>query len=235
MITCHKELRAELEKRVVARNSTFDLNHYLGTPEQLLGLSTKDKDQAVRAFLASHTDLTIKEWIQLLDELARSPIHEERISIGTILIRHRELRHAIRPHNIDAWLNTLHGWNQVDCLCQNTFPAEQIVQQWRLWKPFLISLNSDSNSNKRRASLVLLTKPVISSDNPELKTIAFRNIQHIMKERDILITKAVSWLLRSLSRRYPQEVSAFLAHHQDELPKIAIRETRKKLDTGKKN
>lgn len=49
-----------------------------------------------------------------------------------------------------------------------------------------------------------------------------------------MITKAVSWLLRSMIRHYKQEVSDYVDANINTLPKIAVRETLVKLKTGKK-
>ena len=54
-------------------------------------------------------------------------------------------------------------------------------------------------------------------------------------ERPILITKAVSWLLRALADRHHAAVTAYIDANEATLPKIAIREARTKLKTGTKS
>ena len=81
---------------------------------------------------------------------------------------------------------------------------------------------------------MLLVKPTRESDDIRLKKQAFITIEKLIHEKDILITKAISWLLRQLITNHKEEVSAFLDLHSEEIPKIAIRETRRKLETGKK-
>jgi 3-methyladenine DNA glycosylase AlkD len=98
----------------------------------------------------------------------------------------------------------------------------------------LVRLVSDGNVHKRRASLVLLTKPVRDSENKRLADLAFANIDRLKNERSILVTKAISWLLRDLIRHHRERVETYLFENSDCLPKIAIRETRRKLLTGKK-
>jgi 3-methyladenine DNA glycosylase AlkD len=51
----------------------------------------------------------------------------------------------------------------------------------------------------------------------------------------ILITKAVSWLLRNLVKHYRTEVEAYLRSNEGRLPAIAVRETFNKLKTGRKS
>ena len=56
-----------------------------------------------------------------------------------------------------------------------------------------------------------------------------------MKEKEVLITKAVSWLLRSMIKYYRNEVTDYLNENKESLPKIAVREVSIKLETGRKN
>jgi 3-methyladenine DNA glycosylase AlkD len=61
---------------------------------------------------------------------------------------------------------------------------------------------------------------------------AFRRIEKLKSEKEIMITKAISWVLRSMIRHYRSEVSNYVDQNAATLPKIAVRETRVKLDTG---
>jgi 3-methyladenine DNA glycosylase AlkD len=82
---------------------------------------------------------------------------------------------------------------------------------------------------------VLLARPVSQSGDERIATLAFEIIGRLRNEKDVLITKAVSWLLRSLIKNHQDEVREYIANNSEELPKIAVREVRNKLETGKKN
>lgn len=60
-------------------------------------------------------------------------------------------------------------------------------------------------------------------------------IDSVRHHRDPMITKAVSWALREFAANWPGPTRSYLKARGDELPAIAIRETRNKLDTGKKS
>ena len=110
-----------------------------------------------------------------------------------------------------------------------------MLANWKQWKSLLVSLSKSQNVHKRRASLVLLTKPVKESTDPRLARLAFANIGRLKSDKDILVTKAVSWLLRALIKYHRQEVERYLKDNSDSLPKIALRETRNKLKSGHKS
>jgi 3-methyladenine DNA glycosylase AlkD len=133
-----------------------------------------------------------------------------------------------------VWLNRLEGWAEVDSLCQSNFSAEEALTQWDEWQRLLTELASNDNVHKKRASLVLLTKPVRDSEDPRLAEMAFKNIDKLKQNGHILVTKAISWLLRDLIKHHRQKVETYLKDNENTLPRIAIRETRTKLLTGKK-
>jgi 3-methyladenine DNA glycosylase AlkD len=57
----------------------------------------------------------------------------------------------------------------------------------------------------------------------------------LVKDRDDMVVKAMSWSLRELSRRDPQAVQNFLAEHKGVLAPRVLREVNTKLTTGLKN
>jgi 3-methyladenine DNA glycosylase AlkD len=78
-----------------------------------------------------------------------------------------------------------------------------------------------------------LVLPVRESD-PRPFTQAVANIAHLAPERDILISKAVSWVLREAVKHHRAGVEAVLDRYGDVLPKATVKEVRTKLETGKK-
>jgi 3-methyladenine DNA glycosylase AlkD len=115
------------------------------------------------------------------------------------------------------------------------FGASELLADWPAWAALIENLAGDANINKRRAALVLLTRPTRTSDDPRFCDLAFQVIERLKAERPILITKAVSWLLRSMTARHARAVEAYLATNAQTLPAIAVRETRAKLRTGVKS
>src|SRR6516225_5316855 len=119
-------------------------------------------------------------------------------------------------------------------LCSGVFTADEILANWPAWERLIRGLSRDRNINKRRAALVLLTAPVRYSDDKRLSELGFEVIRALQPEREIIITKAVSWLLRSMVRYHKGAVSAYLKKNQSSLPAVAVRETRRKIATGRK-
>ena len=119
-------------------------------------------------------------------------------------------------------------------LCSGVFTADEILANWPAWEPLIRGLSRDRNINKRRAALVFLTVPVRYSDDQRLSELGFEVIRALQPEREIIITKAVSWLLRSMVRYHERAVSAYLKKNQSSLPAVAVRETKRKIAMGRK-
>ena len=146
-----------------------------------------------------------------------------------------KLRAKINPQKLNYWLNFTHGWAEGDVLCQSNFTPEEILSDWKTWEKLLIKFSKDKNVQKRRASVVLLTKSVRNSSDKRFSNLAFKNTDLLKEEKDILITKAVSWILRALIKNHKEEVADYLDKNKNVLPKIAVREVTNKLTTGKKS
>ncbi|MDO8570319.1 MAG: DNA alkylation repair protein [Candidatus Daviesbacteria bacterium] len=233
----HQEILEEIQK-VEATNPKnggyFDLQKYMGTPKSIYNISNFQTREIVKGWVKKHQDIPLDELLILLDSLFTGQSHNERSIGGKFLDYLPNQRCQINPLYLDKWLTGAQGWGEVDSLCQSSFNAKEILANWKEWEKLLTKLVKDSDIHKRRASLVLLTKPAKQSDDSRLVKIAFENIEKLKEERDILITKAISWLLRDLIKNHKDQVANYLDQNSATLPKIAIRETKRKLLTGKK-
>lgn len=207
--------------------------NYIGSEKYSYTIKSSVKRQFIKEWLKHHL-LTFSEYFELLNSLYRGKSHDE-ISIGGKLLEYLpKLRKQLNPESLNKWLDDTEGWSEVDSLCQSNFTAEEMLSNWTVWKKLMDGLSVSKNIHKRRASLVLLTGPVRKSPDTKLSNLAFENIAKLQEEREILITKAISWLLRDLIKYHRKEVETFLEKNSLKLPKIAVRETVRKLTTGKK-
>jgi 3-methyladenine DNA glycosylase AlkD len=173
--------------------------------------------------------------LAVIESLFGGESHEEKTLAAMLLGYCERARERVGPADVERWLDQLNGWAEVDSLCQSVFTAEELLARWRAWRDGIRKLSKHPSANHRRAALVLLTGPVRSSPDPRFRELAFELIDRLQHERVILLTKAVSWLLRSMVDHHPQPVQRYLEGHAGTLPKVALRETRTKLATGRKN
>jgi 3-methyladenine DNA glycosylase AlkD len=230
----HKVLLAGLGKHSRKRTHSQANDSYLSSGHHYYDVSIPILRSLAKAWLKENKGIADVEFLTLLDGLYRARSHEEKVLASILLSYHRSGREAVGPKRLDAWLDHLVGWAEIDSLCQSTFTADEILASWSEWARFVRALSRDRNINKRRAALVFLTGPIRNSDDERLATLAFETIEALKLERDIMITKAVSWLLRSMVRHHQRAVAAYIKENGKSLPAIAVRETARKIATGRK-
>lgn len=208
---------------------------YEGHSDISLPLSSPQIRKIAKEWSKDNKELTQKQLIRLLNSLyANGKTSTEKYLGGYLLSNYPELRKTINPKQVEVWLSNLEGWAQIDSLCAGNFSSSDFGHGWKLWVKELEELNKSRNINKRRASLVLLIKPITDTKYKKFIKLAFKNIDNLKSEKDTLITKAISWVLRSMVKNHKKEVKAYLNENKDTLPAVAVRETIKKIKTGKK-
>jgi 3-methyladenine DNA glycosylase AlkD len=207
---------------------------YLGTNKIYQGFSTKEMVQILNNIIKEN-EFDQNKLLDLFDSLYENATTYTEIALAAMLLgKFPKIRKDIDLKHLDNWLNYTCGWAENDLLCQSNFTAEEVLDRWYEWQKLLIKFSQDRNIHKRRASLVLLTKPLRQSDDSRLSQLAFEQVEKLKHEKEILITKAVSWVLRSLVKFHKNEVVNYLKEQKDTLPKIAYREAMSKAETGRK-
>ncbi len=206
---------------------------YLGSNKTFHGFSSLQMRILVKTFL-DENKLDKSQAIELLNSLYQNGTTYTEIALAAMILPHTPLIKSFAPKYLDLWLNYTCGWAENDVLCQSNFSSEILLSNWNDWQKILKEFNQSPSINKRRASLVLLTKSLRQSDDSRLSKIAFENIENLKSEKEILITKAVSWALRALVKYHRDDVLDYLEKNKNNLPKIAYREALSKALTGKK-
>lgn len=208
---------------------------YSGSPDPSLFIPSPVLRRIVADFYKKYEDMSFSDFVCLLDCLYEGKYATEKYTAGFLLGKFNKHRKQLDPKKLDEWLNYLNGWAQIDMLCQSTFTHTDMDLKWSKWIKLIRRFSIEKSISKRRASLVLLTGPVSTSNDIKFMDLAFENIEKLKKEKDILVTKAISWLLRAMVKNHRAEVSEYLKKNKDSLPKIAVRETLRKLTTGRKS
>jgi 3-methyladenine DNA glycosylase AlkD len=237
----HKVLIAGLEKHRRNRAHSQANDSYLSSGHHYYDVSIPTLRTMAKAWLKTNGGIPDAEFLAVLDSLYRGKSYEEKVLASILLSYHRTRPKTIGPKLLDSWLEHLVGWAEIDSLCvfsssaaRRNFTDDEILADWSEWVRFIRKLSRDKNINKRRAALVFLTVPLRYSEDTRLAALGFEVIEKLKPERHIMITKAVSWLLRSMARHHERAVVAYARENRHSLPAIAVRETTRKITTGRK-
>jgi len=230
----HQAILRQFQAVIPGRGQVKQRPEHLGTTRVWYGLKNEQSRRILLDFSAAHKDLSYDDWLALIDSLYQGDSYEERCAPRTLFRKFPRYRRQLPRPQLDAWLGCLNGWAEVDSACQTVFTDKDLLADWSGWSALLDKLASDANVNKRRAALVLLTAPISQSPDKRILDLSLALIDRLKGEKDGRVTKAISWLLRKGVKQHRAAIAAYLEANAPSLPAIAIRETRRKLTTGKK-
>lgn len=219
-------------KRHARDAGRFNIAKYLGTSHIVLNVPVPELKKIAGIWAKEHKDISVSDFTAILDALYKATSREEKVIASMILGRFFKYLIAIDGTSLDRWLGQLEGWEEVDSMCDEIdiwFRAD-IKKRYHVLKHD----NKDKQIEKRRASLVVLCNSVRHDNSKFLAKLSFEFIDALKSEKHVMITKAISWLLRALIKYHKSEVENYVKRNTAFLPKIAVREVTRKLETGKK-
>jgi 3-methyladenine DNA glycosylase AlkD len=231
----HQEILALIQKNAKQATKHTYLDNYLGTTHPRYPIKIPLLRIIAKDWMREHPELTVITFSTLLTSLIKGESSTEKCMAGIMLDYSTKAQRQFNIKLFDSWLNELEGWAEIDSLCTSKYTTTEIVNHWESWEPLLKKFSTSKNINKRRASIVLLCSPLRNHTEKVLAECALGNIERLKSEEDILITKAISWVLRNMIKYHRKIVENYLMKNVETLPKIALRETHTKLKTGKKS
>jgi 3-methyladenine DNA glycosylase AlkD len=227
---------AELLKiiQINAGDETYPYS-YIGTQHPLYNITNPVLRLIAKEWKRDHKQMSVAAFQKMITSLVHGKSATEKLLAGMLLDVATPEQRNFKPALFDDWLNHLEGWAEVDTLCTGQYTNAEIPRHWSAWQKLLTKWAKSKNIHKRRASLVFLCSPAHQQKDDQLATLALANIDQLKHEKEILITKAISWLLRSLVKHHKKLVNDYVSDNRLGLPAIAVRETMTKITTGKKN
>jgi 3-methyladenine DNA glycosylase AlkD len=230
----HRRLLASIKAHQRHRFHSQANDSYLSSGHHYWDVAIPTLRMIAKEWLKQNKGIDDTEFRMVLDALYSGNSYEEKVLASILLAYAHARRVAIGPKQLNAWLGCLVGWAEIDSLCASTFTADEMLADWRAWQRLIRGLAQNKNINKRRAALVFLTAATRRSDDERLAFLAFEMVDALKSHREIIITKAVSWLLRSMVEHHARAVADYVRENRRLLPAIAVRETSRKIATGRK-
>lgn len=210
------------------------MDTYFGSSHERHPITVPVLRTLAKQWMTEHRDLSRLEFSRLLTSLFEGKSYTEKCFGGILLDYATDDQRQFDPKLFNKWLDHLEGWAEIDTLCTGDYSRTEILARWPQWETLLVQFSKSKNIGKRRASIVLLCSPLRASKDERLAAMALENTERLKSESDILITKAISWVLRTMEKHHRTRLMQYMKENSDTLPKIAVRETLSKLKTGRK-
>lgn len=181
-----------------------------------------------------HGDISPQGLFAFTDLLWKGRTLEELVFATLLLWRFRKFIPSLTQKHFDSWRRKLDNWGSTDGLGV-TVLGPWVLADTQRRIPYLKRLIGNRNLWSRRLALNGAIALIRSQRDGKATKVAFEFIDRVKHERDPMITKAVSWLLREVAKVKPGETAAYLARNRATLPALALRETENKLRTGLKS
>ncbi|MFD0999200.1 DNA alkylation repair protein [Ohtaekwangia kribbensis] len=230
----HKDILTAIRANANKATQHTHQDNYLGSSHPRYDISNPVLRMLAKEWMKSHRDLSADDLANVVTSLIEGKSATEKWMGGMLLDYAKPEQLAFEPALFDEWLEHIMGWAEVDVLCSGSYSVAEVPRYWKKWEPLLRKFSKSKNIHKRRASLVLLIAPLRKKSNEPLAAMAIENIERLKGEKEILITKAISWILRTMIKHHKDLVAEYIEENRGTLPSIAVRETLVKLTTGRK-
>jgi 3-methyladenine DNA glycosylase AlkD len=210
-----RKLVAEI-KRLGKPGGDAWLQHYVGSPYPVLGLSSPQHGAIQAAFVKAHPDLTAKEVNALAASIRKGPTTEEKWLAVGLMDRHTKILNEASWRLLDRFVDDSVGWGLCDGL--GSGPVSKMVRANPARFRELMAWAKSPNPWRRRVALYALRDFVYAKefDKP------FALLEKLLYDEEFWVQRAVGTRLRECWKRDRSRTEAFLRKHAKGLPKVVI-------------
>ncbi|MCK5483935.1 MAG: DNA alkylation repair protein [Gemmatimonadetes bacterium] len=202
------------------------------TAQRVHGIRTPDNRRLARTWRRAHRETDPELVLSLVESLWNAESRDERALGLEILYLHPDIVRDLAPARFDRWCLDIDNWGVCD------FVGTRILGPWveadsvsRL--AYLEELVGDPHLYSRRLGLVASVH--LNRNGTEFGEWTLKQVDRLIDERDPMITKAISWSLRQMTRHQSSIVDAYVESRADRMAALPRREVRNKLSTGRKS
>ena len=200
---------------------------------KVYGLRVPQLRDIARAWGRAHQQVARDDLVALVEALWNGESREERMLFTYLLEHYKHLVPDLTRAHFEGWRRGLDNWEMADGL-------GWVLALWLLGDPdtrlnYLWELIADKDVWSRRLALVTTTPINRGHTGFTIPDLTLELVDRVKEERHPMITKAVSWALREMTKSHPDQVAAYLEENRGVLAARVVREVRNKLRTGLKS
>jgi len=196
---------------------------------RVYGLRVPQLRAIVRAWAGGHKQIALNDLVALVDSLWNGESREERMLFTYLLEHYKHLVPDLTRTDFERWRQSLDNWEMTDGL-------GWVLACWLLGDPdtrlgYLGELIADEDVWSRRLALVATTPINRGHTGFTIPDLTLELVDRVKEERHPMITKAVSWALREMTKTHLDRVAAYLEENREILAAHVVREVNNKLRT----
>lgn len=207
---------------------------YYSSSMAILGVAAGPVHDLAKALARALKKADDEEVLTLVEALIASDVHEARQVAYEVLGYQKVALRSLRTRQVERLGKGNDNWLSVD-----TFATLVAGPSWREGRVTDAAVSRWARSRDpwwRRTALVstvALNLEARGGRGDVDRTLAI--CEALADDQHPMVAKGLSWALRAAVQHDADRVRAFLETHDEDLPALARREVRKKLETGRKN
>jgi 3-methyladenine DNA glycosylase AlkD len=203
------------------------------TPLKMYGVRVPQIRNLAKAWSREHKTVDRSELLALFEVLWAGESREELMLAVELLQRYKQRIPGLEWAQFDRWRRRLDNWEVTDSLAQRIFGLWVLCDpESRV--PHLYELIQEGDVWSRRLALVATAWLNHGRKDVSFADVTLELVDQVKAERHPMITKAVSWTLREMTKKHPDRVAQYLEENAGVLAPHVVREVRNKLETGLK-
>ena len=196
-----------------------------------IGVSVPDIRQIAKDFKVEFPDLDFGVICEIADIFFKEECREEILVAIFIIAQQKKDFIKIGWERISIWLKHIDNWETCDQLSSNVV-SPIIVKNPDLLKK-LSELTTSENKWERRFAVATVAN--INHGGRAYPQETYMICKPLLSDKETVVTKAVGWALREISKKCPDETVAFLKENMDIIPKRLLKESCELLPEKEKN
>lgn len=210
------------------------MSRVVPTGLKVYGLQTTLLRQIAGAWQRAHKRVARQDLWMLVQAMRDGESREERFVALNLMQYYSHWIPDLTWAHFERWRRSLDNWELTDVL------GVGILGPWVLGDPgtrlsHLKDLIADEDVWSRRLALVSTVGLNRAGKGITFGAVTLDLIDQVKQDQHPAITKAISWALRVMIKKHPNEVAAYLEDNRGSLATHVVHEVSNKLKTGRKS
>ncbi len=194
-----------------------------------IGVTVPNIRQLAKELKPDFATLPFETLCRIVDQLFESKCREEILLAVFVLAQRKKDLASIPWTRVALWLDHLDNWETCDQLSIIIAP---LIAKIPSLLTELYALTASSNPWKRRFAAA--TAANINHDGRAYPEETFRIVRPLLTDREVVVSKAVGWALREVSKKCPRETFGFLKENLGIIPRRLLKESIELLPENQK-